>query len=74
MHFHKFLLITVIFLVSCGQKKPVHEYKDFIFGTIVDIKIYGETEDKSENISNLIFNDFKYLHNNFIPKPYELGT
>ena len=67
MHFHKFLLITVIFLVSCGQKKPVHEYKDFIFGTIVDIKIYGETEDKSENISNLIFNDFKYLHNYLHP-------
>jgi FAD:protein FMN transferase len=67
MRFHKLLLIVILFLVSCSQKAPIYEHKDFIFGTIVDIKIYGETEEKSENISNLIFNDFKRLHNYLHP-------
>jgi thiamine biosynthesis lipoprotein len=36
-------------------------------GTIIDIKIYGETENKSKQITNLIFDDFQRLHNYLHP-------
>lgn len=56
------ILFLFIFLNGCGQKESVHQYKEYIFGTIVDIKIYEEDKQKSDQISDLIFDDFQRLH------------
>lgn len=67
MSFRNLIFFLIIFLYGCGQKDKVYQYKDFIFGTIIDIKIYGETENKSKQITNLIFDDFQRLHNYLHP-------
>ena len=67
MIFRNLIFFLIIFLCGCGQKDRVYQYKDYIFGTIIDIKIYGETENKSKQITNLIFDDFQRLHNYLHP-------
>jgi len=57
--------LLVYFLISllmgCGNNK-VHQSKDFIFGTLIDIKIYGESKIYAEKVSNEIFFEFHRLH------------
>ena len=54
-----FILISVLF--GCSDNK-IHHDKDFIFGTLIDIKIYGESKLDAEKVSNEIFNEFHRLH------------
>ena len=62
MRLNKLLVYFLIsFLFSCSDNN-IHQSKDFIFGTLIDIKIYGESRIKAEKVSNAIFNDFHRLH------------
>ena len=56
-----FPYLLVFFLLSCSDNK-IHQEEDFIFGTIISIKVYGEPKIKSEKVSNEIFNEFHRLH------------
>jgi thiamine biosynthesis lipoprotein len=55
------ILIFIFFLNGCSDNQIIQN-KDYVFGTIVDIKIYGETKQNADHVSNLIFNDFHRLH------------
>jgi len=48
-------------LLGCGESKTYHQ-KDFVFGTIIDIKIYGESEINATKVSTEIFKEFHRLH------------
>jgi len=62
MRLNKLLVYFLIsFLFGCSDNN-IHQSKDFIFGTLIDIKIYGESRIKAEKVSNAIFNDFHRLH------------
>ena len=54
-----FLLIG--FLFGCSDNK-IYQEKDFIFGTLIDIKIYGESKMNAEKVSSEIFSEFHRLH------------
>jgi thiamine biosynthesis lipoprotein len=57
-------IFTFAFLLSsCAQKDPIHNTQSYVFGTLVDITIYGETEEKSQAISSEIIRQFQELHN-----------
>ena len=56
-----FIFFLISFLFGCSENKIQHS-KDFIFGTLIDIKIYGESKVIAENVSNEIFNEFHRLH------------
>ena len=56
------LVICIIFLVACSPKEPIHNTQSYVFGTLVDITIYGETDEKSQFITNEIIRDFQQLH------------
>ena len=53
--------ILISLLMGCGDNK-IHHSKDFIFGTLIDIKVYGESKINAEKVSNEIFNEFHRLH------------
>ncbi|MDB4039883.1 FAD:protein FMN transferase [Methylophilaceae bacterium] len=55
------LYFLISFLFGCSDNK-IHNSKDFIFGTLIDIKIYGESKINAEKVSNDIFNEFHRLH------------
>ncbi|MBT3827000.1 MAG: FAD:protein FMN transferase [Nitrosomonadales bacterium] len=56
-----FIVVIIIFSLSeCGNK--LFQKKDYIFGTIVDIKIYGESKKIASEASDKILSNFNRLH------------
>ena len=58
-------------MFGCSDNK-IHNEKDFIFGTMIDIKIYGESKINAEKVSNEIFTEFHRLHK--LLHPWEKST
>ncbi len=63
MHFIKFffIVVTLSFLQSCSQTS-LYQSKHYVFGTIVDISIYGESDEKAEEAIQAVLNEFTRLH------------
>lgn len=63
MHFIKFfiIVITLSFLQSCSQTS-LYQSKHYVFGTIVDISIYGESDEKAEEATQAVLKEFTRLH------------
>lgn len=59
----RFFLIFICLLLTNCAKEPLYQSQGYIFGTLVDIKIYGETEARANIISDKILQDFQSLHN-----------
>lgn len=67
--------ILSFFLAGCTKPEPLYNTQSYVFGTLVDITIYGETEAKAQKVSNQIFQDFQALHVRLHAwKPSELKT
>lgn len=50
---------------GCGQNEQTHHARDKVFGTVVDISIYGESEERAGVLSALVLDEFRRLHNKF---------
>lgn len=59
-----FWLGFFLLLAGCGRE-PLVQSQSYIFGTLVDISIYGESETRAYQVSNEIFQDFQKLHNQY---------
>lgn len=44
------------------NKPPLYHSQSYVFGTLVDISIYGEPEERAKSLSNEIMQDFQHLH------------
>ena len=58
------VLIIALMLSSCG-KEPLVQTKSYVFGTLVDISIYGEAEDKAHEVTSHLLQDFQRLHHQY---------
>lgn len=58
------LALFFLLLVGCGRE-PLVNSQSYVFGTLVNISIYGETEARSQEVSNEIFQDFQKLHQQY---------
>jgi FAD:protein FMN transferase len=58
------VLIIALMLSSCG-KEPLVQTKSYVFGTLVDISIYGESEDKAHEVTSHLLQDFQRLHHQY---------
>ena len=59
-----FLLLAFL-LVACEKKEPdlpVFEEQMLLMGTVINVSIYGETEQKSQKVFHDLLKDFKYMH------------
>ncbi len=56
-----FLLAALLSLSGCG-KAPVYQQQGYVFGTLVEISIAGETEARAKQFTAQIFQDFDRLH------------
>ncbi len=69
------LFVLSVFLVSCTKPEPLYNTQSYVFGTLVDITIYGEPETRAQQISNQIIREFQELHNRLHAwRPSELKT
>lgn len=56
-----FLLAVLLALAGCGRE-PAHQSQSYVFGTLVDISIYGESEERARELSNHVLQEFQRLH------------
>ncbi|GBL32127.1 hypothetical protein EMGBS12_04370 [Methylophilaceae bacterium] len=63
MRFIKFFFIVLgfSFLQSCSNPS-LYQSKHYVFGTIVDISIYDEDEEKAEKVTKAVLEEFTRLH------------
>jgi len=57
-----FLLLSALLLLSCSSKEPLYNTQTYVFGTLVDISIYGETDVHAQSVANAIINNYNTLH------------
>ena len=71
-----FLLIFFsLILAGCGKPEPLYNTQSYVFGTLVDISIYGESDANAQEISNQIIRKFQVLHNRLHAwQPSELSS
>lgn len=55
------LLFLVVLLAGCGRE-PLHHSQAYVFGTLVDISIYGEEDVRAEKLANHVLREFQRLH------------
>jgi thiamine biosynthesis lipoprotein len=53
-----------LLLLGCGRE-PLVQSQSYVFGTLVDISIYGESEAHAHEVSNIVFQDFQRLHQQY---------
>jgi thiamine biosynthesis lipoprotein len=53
-------LLALILLAGCGEK--IHKQQSYVFGTLVEVTVYGETEDKARRVTNQVLKDFDAMH------------
>lgn len=58
------LLLCCGLLAACGRE-PLYHSQSYVFGTLVDISIYGEEEARARDIANKIQQDFQRWHHQF---------
>lgn len=56
-----FACIVAVLFASCGREPLVHT-QSYVFGTLVDISIYGESETKAQQVTNQVLKNFQQLH------------
>ncbi|MGJ8619310.1 MAG: FAD:protein FMN transferase [Methylophilaceae bacterium] len=70
-----FLFVSVLLLTSCSLKEPLYNTQTYVFGTLVDITIYGESDERSQAVANTIINTYNELHRRLHAwKPSEIST
>lgn len=52
-----------LLLTSCTKPEPIHNTQSYVFGTLVEITIYGEPENEAQDLASEIIRDFQALHN-----------
>jgi len=69
------LLLTCFTQLSCSiQLDPLYHSQSYVFGTLVDISIYGERESEAQFIASEITRQFQTIHNRLHAwKPSELN-
>ena len=61
----RFLVLFFALMLSACGKAPLVQTQSYVFGTLVDISIYGETEDKAHTVTSHILQDFQRLHHQY---------
>lgn len=52
--------LLLLSLAGCGER--LHKQQSYVFGTLVEITIYGEAEDKAQRVGDQVLRDFDEMH------------
>ncbi len=56
------LIFALIFLLTACGKEPLYQEQGYVFGTLVDVTIYGETEPNAKQAVAEVMQEFQRLH------------
>jgi len=65
--------VLCLLLAACG-KEPLYQEQGFVFGTLVEVSIYGEAETRAKQATAAVLQEFQRLHDMLHAwKPSELS-
>ncbi len=59
------LLLMLVFLAACTRNDTIHRTQGKVFGTRVEISIYGESAERSAMLGAAVLKEFDRLHHKF---------
>lgn len=67
--------VACLLLLSCTPAKQSYNTQSYVFGTLIDISVYSESEPAAQDMASHILRDFQSLHNRLHAwKPSELSA
>ena len=62
--FHRALLVAIVCtLAACGSKElPTYQEQGYVFGTLVEVSVYGEEEARARKAVTQVMQEFQRLH------------
>lgn len=57
------LIFAVLLCTSCSEKEPIFNSQSYVFGTLIDITIYGEPDAEASLIAAKVTKKLQQLHN-----------
>lgn len=72
MQLTRLLLLGVVLALLAGCGPQAHRQQSYVFGTLVEITVYGEDEAKARRVTDQVLKDFDELHQTL--HPWEPGT
>jgi FAD:protein FMN transferase len=73
--FHRVIFLSLALLLTACGKEPLYEEQAYVFGTQVDVTIYGAEEAKARQAVVLVMHEFQRLHDMLHAwKPSELSA
>lgn len=55
------LLALALLLAGCGRE-PLVQTRSYVFGTLVDVSIFGESEARAQELTSHVLREFQHLH------------
>jgi len=62
MSIRLFAIVATLLLTSCEGKEPLYQEQGYVFGTLVEVSVYGETEPRAQQAVNEVMQEFQRLH------------
>jgi len=59
------VLVVGVFLAGCQRNTSIHRTEGRVFGTVVEVSIYGESEKRSAELAGQVLREFDRLHHKF---------
>jgi thiamine biosynthesis lipoprotein len=60
-----YAIMLVLLLASCQRTETTHHTTGRVFGTVVEVSIYGGSPERAAETSRLVLNEFDRLHHKF---------
>lgn len=65
----------VLTLTACTKESPAYQEQGYVFGTLVEVSVYGEEDARARQAVAAVMQEFQRLHNTLHAwKPSELST
>jgi thiamine biosynthesis lipoprotein len=59
----RFIIIAVVVLLAgCKGKQPLYQEQGYVFGTLVEVSVYGEPEPRARLAVSRVMHEFQRLH------------
>ena len=56
------VLSVLLLLAACSKEPPTYQEQGYVFGTLVDVSVYGEDEAKARQAVTQVMREFQRLH------------
>jgi thiamine biosynthesis lipoprotein len=57
-----FAIIVILLLTSCKGREPLYQEQGYVFGTLVEVSVYGESEPRAKKAVSVVMQEFQRLH------------